>query len=474
MAQYLLNYLDGSTPQTADWSFRQGNGGHRLYAKAGSLSLESTSAGTKVAAFNPINGINDVEALVRFTLSSDRGKQGIVSLRYGGTAEANTTGYTLSGSIVGGKGHLSIDEGGTGNFSWTPWNYLPNVTYWARFRVNGSTMQAKVWTDGQPEPANWMLNATNTARPTGSYSGLHTYMTGTVRYSFISFGTNGDTAPRAVNNTTYKVGAKIAYPQAAPIDTPGLFWGGYGSVTAYGNGGYGTVAIPSYVEVESAYLANGRIEGAENTKYVSNATIQHIQSNRYSAGAIIERQILSSYKANATVQYQISTGYKASAALDINRAVEYIAGAELDSWHISGSSSYSVGARIEGKTELKYNTSAIVDEINSSRYTASGIIVDEKTTEYVSGATIVQESSIVYISSGYIGLTDDISYAAGACIEQIINLDYIASGFVSDRPGVWQETQNGTAQAWNENTNGIGQVWQETQNGTAQAWNENV
>lgn len=288
MAQYLLNYLDGSIPQTVDWSFRQGNGGHRLYAEAGSLNLESTGAGTKVAAFNPINGINDVEALVRFTLSSDRGKQGIVSLRYGGTAEANTTGYTLSGSIIGGKGHLSIDEGGTGNFSWTPWNYLPNVTYWARFRVSGSTMQAKVWTDGQPEPANWMLNATNTARPTGSYSGLHTYMVGTVGYSFISFGTNGDTAPPPhftlkLTNTGHGVvdnGMRVV--KDMPTSTPIVGFGGGYAGGAYGRG-YAEATYPSSPNTELKIFGTIHNHSATSTSIAQihklnpdNATHRHL------------------------------------------------------------------------------------------------------------------------------------------------------------------------------------------------------
>lgn len=255
MAQYSLNYLDGSTPQTADWSFRQGNGGHRLYAEAGSLSLESTSAGTKVAAFNPINGINDVEALVRFTLSSDRGKHGIVSLRYGGTTEANTTGYTLSGSIIGNRGNLAVDEGGTGNIVWALWDYRPNTLYWARFRVQGDQVMAKVWNHGQAEPANWTIHATNKVRPTGDYSGLHTYMTGTVRYSFISFGTNGDVAPpphftlKLANTSHGVVDNNVRVVKDMPTSTPIVGFGGGYAGGAYGRG-YAEATYPSSPNTE--------------------------------------------------------------------------------------------------------------------------------------------------------------------------------------------------------------------------------
>lgn len=255
MTQYSLNYLDGSTPQTTDWSFRQGNGGHRLYAGAGFLALESARAGTKVAAFNPINGVNDVEALVRFTLSSDRGKQGIVSLRYGGTTEANTTGYTLSGSIIGNRGNLAIDEGGTGNIVWALWDYKPNTLYWARFRVQGDQVMAKVWNHGQAEPANWTIHATNKVRPTGDYSGLHTYMVGTVRYSFISFGTNGDAAPpphftlKSANTSHGVVDNNVRVVKDMPTSTPIVGFGGGYAGGAYGRG-YAEATYPSSPNTE--------------------------------------------------------------------------------------------------------------------------------------------------------------------------------------------------------------------------------
>jgi hypothetical protein len=34
---------------------------------------------------------------------------------------------------------------------------------WVRFRVEGNTIRAKVWTDGTTEPANWELTATDSS-----------------------------------------------------------------------------------------------------------------------------------------------------------------------------------------------------------------------------------------------------------------------------------------------------------------------
>lgn len=474
MAQYLFDYRDGSTPNTSDWSFRQGNGSHRIYAAAGFLALESGNPGTKVVAFSPIDGANNVEALVRFYLSQNIGKQGIISLRYGGNTEANTTGYTLSGSVIGDKRHIAVDEGGSGNVAWLPWEYVPNKLYWARFRVHDDKVMAKVWNDGQDEPVAWMIYETNKVRPTGSYSGLHTYMLGTVKYSFISFGTDGDTAPRTVSSSSYTTNARVGYPQAPSIETPGLYWSGFGGPTVFGGGGYGTVTIQSYTVVSSQYVSKACIEGTEATRYEANATIQSIQDSKYLSSATVEHQLSSVYKSRATIQHELAVNYRASGSLSVNLSVDYIAGAELDSWHIPGSSSYGVSARIEGKTELKCTTSAIVEEINRGNYVVSGIIVDEKSTTYTSGAIVVQESSTDYLAGSYIGNVGDVLYTTNACIEHVISTSYMTNGYISEIPGIWQESQNGTAQAWNENTNGMGQVWQETQGGTAQSWSEDV
>ena len=474
MAQYLFDYRDGSTPNTSDWSFRQGNGSHRIYAAAGFLALESGNPGTKVVAFSPIDGANNVEALVRFYLSQNIGKQGIISLRYGGTTEANTTGYTLSGSVIGNKRHLAVDEGGSGNVAWLPWEYVPNKLYWARFRVHDDKVMAKIWNDGQDEPVAWMIYETNKVRPTGSYSGLHTYMLGTVRYSFISFGTNGDSAPSAVSSSSYTTNARVGYPQAPSIETPGLYWSGFGGPTVFGGGGYGTVTIPSYTVVSSQYVSKARIEGTEATRYEANATIQSIQDSKYLSSATVEHQLSSVYKSRATIQHELAVDYRASGSLSVNLSADYIAGAELESWHIPGHTGYRASARVEGRTGVTYSASAVTEEINSSECTVSAIIVDEKSTDYTSGAIVVEESSTAYLAGGYIGTVGDVLYTTNACIEHVISTGYTANGYVSEIPGIWQESQDGTAQSWSEDVSGAGLVWQESQDGTAQSWSEDV
>lgn len=202
MTKLRINYNDysaGAVP-SSDFAWRQSNGSGvsasiMNSADGNLLRTYSTSPGTKVLSYKPLDNIDDVEVLTQFRLEQDYGKQGIVSLRYGGDSEANTTGYTLSGSVIGNVGKLAIDEGSTGYIVWSDWNYLPNITYWVRFRVVGSRVSAKVWTDGQSEPSAWLLDANSDHRTTGDYSGFHQYNVGWINHFYTSFGTNGDSAP---------------------------------------------------------------------------------------------------------------------------------------------------------------------------------------------------------------------------------------------------------------------------------------
>jgi len=207
MAQLIVPinaYANGNALSTGDWTNPITRAGTTLTVAGTSpnktLQIFGNVAGTKIFNYVPVNSVTDIEVLVKFRLSSDFGKQGVVMLRYDGNSEATTAGYAASGSFISSAGQLAIDEGQVGYLFWAPWNYLPNIDYWVRFRVNGNNQYAKVWTNGTPEPAGWTTAGTNGTKPTGTYNGLHTYSinnaaAATVTYYFVSFGTNGDSAP---------------------------------------------------------------------------------------------------------------------------------------------------------------------------------------------------------------------------------------------------------------------------------------
>lgn len=249
MARYYIDFrgfTDGGFVQSG-WKWGQANGGYSASVSSAPwgkvVTVNSSTAGTKILSPNVVDGFNDIEGLIKFRFSSASGKQGILSLRYGGNTEANTTGYTLSGSFISGAGQLAIDEGQTGYVTWTPWNYLSGINYWARFRVIGNTMKAKVWADGSPEPSSWMIDITNTARPTGSYSGIHQYGIGAVTVENLSFATDGDTAVPYDDWTKTQSGIFKVNTLAASTDVGG-YSAGFGGVAGYG-GSFGTAFVPT-------------------------------------------------------------------------------------------------------------------------------------------------------------------------------------------------------------------------------------
>lgn len=53
----------------------------------------------------------------------------------------------------------------------------PATFYWIRARVQGSTLFAKFWQDGQAEPAGWTLTTTDTSLTSGALWGLAPFTT---------------------------------------------------------------------------------------------------------------------------------------------------------------------------------------------------------------------------------------------------------------------------------------------------------
>ncbi len=67
---------------------------------------------------------------------------------------------------------------------------------WVRFRVNGSTIRARAWADGDAEPGTWQCDGTDSTYSTlGHVGALKAGNTNTQLWRYFGVGTNGDTAP---------------------------------------------------------------------------------------------------------------------------------------------------------------------------------------------------------------------------------------------------------------------------------------
>lgn len=172
-----------------------GEAGYTETANVNSLTIKSERGGTFVQSLKVDGDPTNFEIYATFRLSNDVGKQGILVGRYSGTSEATTKGYMLSGSFIGGRGVLAVDEGQAGYIATAPWDYQAGVTYDVRYKIQGTRIQAKVWPNGQPEPASWMIDVTDSKVTSSGWIGVATYNIGLVSYTYIGIGTNGDPAP---------------------------------------------------------------------------------------------------------------------------------------------------------------------------------------------------------------------------------------------------------------------------------------
>lgn len=90
-----------------------------------------------------------------------------------------------------------------------PFDWNPNTWYWLRFRVVASTLRAKAWADGDPEPNSWMLQASDSTIFTGNAGVFSEYNNVGARqyFDFASF----DTRKNPVEAPAYlgSVGSRI-------------------------------------------------------------------------------------------------------------------------------------------------------------------------------------------------------------------------------------------------------------------------
>lgn len=235
MAKYYTDFRDewiGNGPPT-DWMVRiNANGG--TFSKIRSTTtpggkvfrIVSSGNGSTVTSFNPANDATDVETLVKFRVNgSASSRQGIAIHRYSGTSEATTSGYALQFLPASNVRSLLISNDQTGaTITFTNYAWTNNTIYWARFRTVGNAIQAKIWAEGEEEPASWTLDTADNAFTggPGTYNGVGTFTANTEGVDFMEYAiaTEGETATRELpqpatfpNGYLYrkKVTAKASY-----------------------------------------------------------------------------------------------------------------------------------------------------------------------------------------------------------------------------------------------------------------------
>ena len=159
-------------------------------------------------------GASVVESLTRvivWTNNHSIGSYGILGHRYERSAP-----YGLTLGYIPSYGRLSLflnDDTRNEGIAYYHYNWLLNTPYWVRFRSDNNRQYAKIWRDGEAEPANWQIDAIRKQDYNGGEIGLVNY-TGRpggvgVTYTQYSFATGGASAPRAQNAIAIQGSARI-------------------------------------------------------------------------------------------------------------------------------------------------------------------------------------------------------------------------------------------------------------------------
>jgi len=206
--------------------------------------------GSRVLAFNALDGKNDVETLVKFWIfksgaDGSTGRFGASYTRYGGTTEAGTIGYSTNFTPVSSVKSIVLNEDSTGVVQYAAFAWSMSTDYYVRTRVQGNVRSVKIWAASGAEPGSWTFTSTATPPTIASpYSGVGTYQADSYLYvKEFSAATDGDTAPSS--KAEYNQYLIDTVNNAVPSSTPLVGWGGgIGSVTGYGRPA-GEVLVPS-------------------------------------------------------------------------------------------------------------------------------------------------------------------------------------------------------------------------------------
>ena len=188
------NFTSRWTATGETWAVREKAG------ELGGKGLEHTRTTTarRLFSWDTPGTDADAEILVRWRSSAPAGSDQFWFILRGSGAAATETGYIFrntSGTSI----QISKVVAGTLSTigaSVTIPTLVSNEWYWARFRINGTAIKAKLWAgEHLTEPADWTIERTDSDIVAAGWLGVgNAATTGTRDYDDIAAGTAGDTA----------------------------------------------------------------------------------------------------------------------------------------------------------------------------------------------------------------------------------------------------------------------------------------
>lgn len=163
-------YRRGRLP--SDWTERWTTGGaslieggtydmqHRSVLQLNGLSTVATRLGLSWNAVDNDTGIANQEVLIRLRpLASTANNYGAIPVLRGSGSAGTENCYRVV-LFDNGTWQLSKFVAGVSTvLSTCTRSFLSGSIYWVRFRANGTTIQARVWNDGDVEPSTWVSDA---------------------------------------------------------------------------------------------------------------------------------------------------------------------------------------------------------------------------------------------------------------------------------------------------------------------------
>ena len=184
------------------------------------LRRASTANANRLLTWDTVTAHADTELLARYKVSATSANHLYLHVRGSGAAAAETSYWVMvstTGSMSLGKNVAGAQTtlGTTYTFTARP----SGAWYLLRFRVNGTTLQARIWEDGTPEPTTWQTTATDSAVSAAGWAGVGAYNSvGDIDFDYVAVGTAGDTAPLRTGTPT--VSLSQAVMEVANSGTP--------------------------------------------------------------------------------------------------------------------------------------------------------------------------------------------------------------------------------------------------------------
>ena len=222
MATYYRGFDDADG--ISDWTEVSVNGTSHTFSV--SSDVLSCDAGTVFEAltWDDINSDadrDDVEIVGQFKPRSATGTRTFV-FRLSGT---NGTGYAIRLRTTNFTAYRFSAGTMTSIADVTSLSLSSSSWYWVRFRINGSSVKARYWLDGDTEPGTWDVDTTDSTYSTAGQVGVLAGSGSQIQdWRYFGVGTNGDTAPTSGDTAltvNAGVGSLVLTGQAPSVSNDG-------------------------------------------------------------------------------------------------------------------------------------------------------------------------------------------------------------------------------------------------------------